>query len=81
MMWGDGLRFGLLVGGTLIGIVVMGCVVGSMLPLLLRRVGFDPATSSSPFISSLVDLLGIIIYFNLAQVMLAEMIGSAVRRP
>jgi magnesium transporter len=81
MMWGDGLRFGLLVGGTLISIVVMGCVVGSMLPLLLRRVGFDPATSSSPFISSLVDLLGIVIYFNLAQVMLAEMIGAAVSHP
>jgi magnesium transporter len=47
----------------------------------LRRAGFDPATSSSPFISSLVDLLGIVIYFNLAQVMLAEVIGSAVHHP
>ncbi|HKQ69872.1 MAG TPA: magnesium transporter [Polyangiaceae bacterium] len=77
MMWGDGPRFALLIGGTLIGIVVMGCVVGSMLPLALRRVGFDPATSSTPFIASLVDVLGIIIYFNLAQLILADVIQSA----
>jgi magnesium transporter len=77
MMWGDGPRFALLVGGTLVSIVVMGCVVGSMLPLLLRRVGFDPATSSTPFIASLVDVLGIIIYFNIAQLALAEMISQA----
>jgi magnesium transporter len=57
----------------------MGCVVGSMLPLLLRRIGFDPATSSTPFIASLVDVLGIIIYFNIAKLVLAELIGSAVQ--
>jgi magnesium transporter len=77
MMWGDGPRFALLVGGTLISIVVMGCVVGSMLPLALRRVGFDPATSSTPFIASLVDVLGIIIYFNIAQLILFEVIKAA----
>jgi magnesium transporter len=79
MMWGDGARFALLVGATLVSIVVMGCVVGSMLPLLLRRIGFDPATSSTPFIASLVDVLGIIIYFNIAKLVLAELIGSAVQ--
>ena len=47
MMWGDGLRFGTPVGGTLIAIVVMGCVVGSMLPLLCGA-GFDPATTRAP---------------------------------
>src|SRR5260221_4469879 len=77
MMWGDGPRFAMLVGGTLVSIVVMGCVVGSMLPLALRRVGFDPATSSTPFIASLVDVLGIIIYFNIAQLVLAQVIQSA----
>ena len=81
MMWGDGPRFAILVGGTLVGIVVMGCVVGSMLPLGLRRVGFDPATSSTPFIASLVDVLGIIIYFNIAQIVLADVISSAVAHP
>jgi magnesium transporter len=62
--------------------VVMGCVVGSMLPLALRRVGFDPATSSTPFIASLVDVLGIILYFNIAQYLLAELIQApAVSHP
>jgi magnesium transporter len=79
LMWGDGMRFAAVVGVTLVGIVVMGCVVGSMLPLALRRVGFDPATSSTPFIASLVDVLGIIIYFNIAQLVLAEVIQSSVR--
>jgi magnesium transporter len=50
-----------------------------MLPLALRRVGFDPATSSTPFIASLVDVLGIVIYFNIAKFVLAEVIQSAVR--
>jgi magnesium transporter len=76
-MWGDGPRFAILIGGTLVSIVIMGCVVGSMLPLALRRVGFDPATSSTPFIASLVDVLGIIIYFNIAQLVLSEVIQSA----
>jgi magnesium transporter len=80
-MWGDGPRFAILIGGTLVSIVVMGCVVGSMLPLALRRVGFDPATSSTPFIASLVDVLGIIIYFNLAQLVLSEVLQKAVATP
>jgi magnesium transporter len=81
LMWGDGIRFAMVVGTTLVGIVIMGCVVGSMLPLGLRRVGFDPATSSTPFIASLVDVLGIILYFNIAQSLLAELIQSATVSP
>ncbi|HMI86644.1 MAG TPA: magnesium transporter [Polyangiaceae bacterium] len=77
LMWGDGILFAMVVGVTLVGIVIMGCVVGSMLPLILRRVGFDPATSSTPFIASLVDVLGIIFYFNLAEFLLAEMIRAS----
>lgn len=63
---GDGATVALLVALTLIGIVVMGCVVGGMLPLFLHRIGLDPATSSAPFIATLVDVLGILIYLNLA---------------
>jgi magnesium transporter len=77
LMWGDGYKFAGVVGATLVGMVVMGCVVGSMLPLALRRVGFDPATSSTPFIASLVDVLGIILYFNIAQSLLAELIRTS----
>ena len=76
-MWGDGPRFAALVGLTLISIVVTGCVVGALLPLAIRRLGFDPATSSTPFIASLVDVLGIIVYFNIAQLVLAEVLAAA----
>jgi magnesium transporter len=77
--WGDGVSFILTIGVTLVAIVLMGCVVGAMLPLLLRRVGLDPATSSTPFIASLVDVLGIILYFSVAQLLLADAIAAATR--
>ncbi|MCC6646719.1 MAG: magnesium transporter [Polyangiaceae bacterium] len=77
MLWGDGPRFAVVIGVTLIGIVMMGCTVGSMLPFLLKRMRFDPATSSAPFIASLVDVLGIVIYFNVARVVLADVIAKA----
>jgi magnesium transporter len=77
LTWGDGPQFAIVIGCTLVGIVIMGCTVGSMLPLGLRRLGFDPATSSGPFIASLVDVLGIVIYFNVAQLVLAEVLQQA----
>jgi magnesium transporter len=60
----------LVVALSLVLVVVVGTVVGSMLPLLLRRVGFDPAVASSPFVSSVVDVTGIIVYFTVAQQLL-----------
>jgi magnesium transporter len=77
LAWNDGPLFAATVAITLVGIVTMGCVVGSMFPLLLRRVGLDPATSSAPFIASLVDVLGILIYFSMAKLMLAEALHAA----
>ena len=44
--------------------------VGAMLPILLRRVGLDPAACSAPFVATLVDVTGIVIYFNVAYVIL-----------
>jgi magnesium transporter len=76
-MWGDGVRFMLTIGATLVAIPLMGCTVGSMLPLLLRRVGIDPATSSTPFIATLIDVLGIMVYFNVAKLLLAQVIAGA----
>jgi magnesium transporter len=76
-MWGDGPRFMVTVGATLVAIPLMGCTVGSMLPLFLRRIGIDPATSSTPFIATMIDVLGIIVYFNVANTMLAEVIKRA----
>jgi magnesium transporter len=58
------------VGLTLISIVLWGTLVGSMLPLLLRRLGFDPATSSAPFVATLVDVTGLVIYFSIGLVVL-----------
>jgi len=54
------------VGTSLVGVVLWGCLAGSMLPFLLRRCGLDPATSSAPFVATLVDVTGLLIYFNVA---------------
>jgi len=58
------------VGIALVGIVLWGSLTGSMLPFLLRRIGLDPATSSAPFVATLVDVSGLIIYFSVAAVIL-----------
>jgi magnesium transporter len=54
----------LTVGAALIGVVMFGTLCGSMLPFLLRRLGFDPAHASAPFVATLVDVTGLVIYFN-----------------
>lgn len=64
------LMVALTVGVALVGIVLWGSIAGSMLPLILRRLGLDPATSSAPFVATLVDVTGLIIYFTVALVML-----------
>jgi magnesium transporter len=79
LLWGDSGRFAFVVAISVIGIVVMGCVVGAMFPILLRRLGLDPATSSAPFIASLVDVLGILIYMQLAKIVLSGVIEEAVK--
>jgi magnesium transporter len=60
----------LTVGVALIGIVLWGTLAGSMLPFILRRLGFDPAASSAPFVATLVDVTGLVIYFSVATVIL-----------
>lgn len=57
---------GLTVGISLVGVVLWGTLSGSMLPLLLKRLGADPAVSSAPFVATLVDVTGLIIYFSVA---------------
>jgi magnesium transporter len=54
------------VGVALVGVVMWGSLMGSMLPLVLKRLGFDPATSSAPFVATLVDVTGLVIYFTVA---------------
>jgi len=57
---------GLTVGCALVGVVLWGSLAGSMLPLILKKLGADPATSSAPFVATLVDVTGLIIYFSIA---------------
>ena len=70
LMWGNGPDIATVVALTLLFVVITGTVVGAMLPLAFTKVGFDPAIASSPFVASLVDVAGIIIYFNIAIYML-----------
>jgi magnesium transporter len=58
------------VGLALVGIVTFGSLAGSMLPFALKRIGFDPASASAPFVATLVDVTGLVIYFSVALVVL-----------
>jgi len=63
---GQGSQVGLVVGMTLAVVVMFGSLIGGLLPIMFKRLGLDPAITSSPFIASLVDVAGIIVYFSLA---------------
>jgi magnesium transporter len=70
-VYGDhALLIGLTVGASLLGVVLWGTVAGSMLPFVLRRIGFDPAIASAPFVATVVDVSGVMIYFSVATVLL-----------
>ena len=60
----------LTVACSLVGVVLWGTISGSMLPLIMRRLGFDPASASAPFVATLVDVTGLVIYFTVASVIL-----------
>jgi magnesium transporter len=61
----------LTVGLSLIGVVTFGTLAGSMLPFVLRRLGFDPASASAPFVATLVDVSGLVIYFTVASLIMS----------
>jgi magnesium transporter len=65
---------GLTVGVSLVGVVLWGTLSGSMLPLLLKKLGADPAVSSAPFVATLVDVTGLIIYFSVAYLFLSGLL-------
>ncbi len=56
---------------SLVGVVLWGTISGSILPIILRRMGFDPASASAPFVATLVDVTGLVIYFGVASLVLA----------
>lgn len=64
------LLVGLTVAAALVGVVTFGSVAGSMLPFVLQRAGFDPASASAPFVATLVDVTGLMIYFSVALLIL-----------
>jgi magnesium transporter len=64
------LYIALTVSCSLVGVVMWGTLAGSMMPFLLRRLGFDPASSSAPFVATLVDVTGLVIYFSVASLFL-----------
>jgi len=67
---GQSLHYGLAIGTAVVGVVIVGTLVGSMLPIGLKRLGFDEATGSTPFVATIVDVAGLIIYFLCANVIL-----------
>ena len=61
---------GLTVAFSLVGVVLFGTMVGSMLPFVLRALGVDPASASAPFVATLVDVTGLVIYFTIASIVM-----------
>ena len=70
LMWGNGPAVGLVVALSLVVIVTVGSIVGAMLPLLFKICRLDPGVASSPFVASLVDVVGIVVYFNIARMLI-----------
>jgi magnesium transporter len=64
-------RIGVTVACSLVGVVLFGTLAGAMLPFVLRKVGADPASASAPFVATLVDVTGLVIYFALASALLS----------
>lgn len=58
------------VGATVVGVVLFGTLTGAMLPFLLKRIGFDPASASAPLVATLVDVTGVVLYFTVALLLL-----------
>jgi magnesium transporter len=64
----------LTVGLSLIGVVTTGTLVGSLLPFILHALGFDPAAASAPLVSTLVDLLGLVLYLSIARLVFSNLV-------
>jgi magnesium transporter len=74
------LLVGFTVGFSLLGVVLWGTLSGSMLPILLKKMGADPAASSAPFVATLVDVTGLIIYFSVAMILKGTLLCGATNR-
>jgi magnesium transporter len=70
----EALRIAIAVSVSVVAVVTTGTLVGSLLPLGIKRIGLDPAVSSTPFIASLVDVLGLLVYFSIARMIFMELL-------
>ncbi len=70
----DPLRLGATVGVSIVSVVTLSTMIGSLLPMVIKKVGLDPAVSSTPFIASVVDVLGLVVYFSVAHLILQGLI-------
>ena len=68
------LAMGITVSCAIVGVVTLGTLVGSLMPLAIKRVGLDPAVSSTPFVASLVDVFGLVVYFSIARAVFSVML-------
>lgn len=66
----DPLHLGATIGISIVAVVTLATMIGSLLPMLIKKVGLDPAVSSTPFIASVVDVLGLLVYFSVAHLIL-----------
>jgi len=69
----DGVAYALTLGLSVLGVVMWGTLVGGMLPFLLKRLGLDPATSSAPFVATLIDVTGLVIFFKVAMLVVSDL--------
>jgi magnesium transporter len=65
---------GVVVGSSLVAVVALGTLIGSLMPLLIKRIGLDPAVSSTPFVASLVDVFGLVVYFTVSRLVMNAML-------
>jgi magnesium transporter len=70
----DGIWIGVIVGVTIAGVTIWSATVAAVLPIILRRVGVDPAVVSAPFITTLVDATGLLIYMLIAGLVLSRVL-------
>lgn len=70
----DPVRLGFAVGVSIIAVVVLAAVIGAVLPMLIKRLGLDPAVSSTPFIASVTDVFGLLVYFGVARLVFGALL-------
>lgn len=74
--WADGARIATVLAVSLIGVCTLAATAGALMPMLAKRVGIDPAVVSAPLITTVVDASGLVIYFLVARIVLADMMGG-----